>query len=116
MIIGTILTVLGGFGWVFSGVYIFNDINSNRYTYSSPLTDHEMMMLSFFVICLIIDLVGVLMIVFSIAKKKNEDKLQKIQNMQINGGKVGVCPNCGLNVTIDTDVCPRCGVKVAERK
>lgn len=89
--------------------YISND---RRYTYSTPFTDHEVSVLIILFICVIACIVGIIMIVFEIIKKNNNDTLHRLQNMQGNGKTAGICPICGLNLTSGADTCPKCGTKI----
>lgn len=114
MIIGYILIVLGVFGMVGSFTTISNDW---RYTYKPPYTDHETTMIALLIISVVVFIVGIMVIIFSVVKKKNEDKLKEITNIpQMNSnGQLSVknkCPNCGLNVSDTCTICPRCGQKI----
>ena len=111
LLIGFLLFLLGGSGSYGTYVYISND---RRYTYSAPLTDHEVTMIATFVICLIIAAVGVIIMIFSLWKKSNEDTLDKIMNTQEGGKLKNVCKQCGLNLAEGTKTCPRCGTVIIE--
>lgn len=113
MVIGYILSAIGIIGTVFMGSYISND---RRYTYSPPFTDHETMVLVVLFACLIMAIVGVLSIIFSIIKKRNEDALNRLNNIGKEGTQLGVCPKCGINVTHSTQICPKCGTKITSTK
>lgn len=113
MAIGYILSAIGIIGTVFMGNYISND---SRYTYSPPFTDHETMVLVVFFACLIMAIVGVLSIIFSIIKKRNEDALNRLNSMGEKGAQLGVCPKCGINITQNTKFCPKCGTKITNTK
>ena len=109
MLVGMILVVLGFCGSTSMWSYISND---RRYTYSPPFTDHELMMLGMFILCLISLMVGIVMIVFSIIKKNNTDTLQRLESMQEGGNILGICPSCGLNLAGNVIKCPKCGCEI----
>ena len=52
------------------------------------------------------------MIIFSIMKKRNEDKLNKVLSYSSNGTIKNVCPNCGVNISEGTTICPKCGTQI----
>lgn len=107
MVIGYILSAVGISGTILIVSYISN----NRIS-----TDHETMVLVAFSACLIIAIVGILSIIFSIIKKRNEDTLSRLNNIGENGVQVDVCPKCGINVTQSTQICPKCGTKITNTK
>lgn len=110
MVIGYILTFLGCFGSAFSFVTISND---HRYTYRAPFTDHERTMITILVISIIVLVAGILTIIFSVIKNKNEAKLKEITNLNQDNSKISnKCPNCNLNVSENCSVCPKCGQKL----
>jgi len=104
-VIGYILTTLG-----FSGLaYSLFTVNTNkRYSWTSPFSSFEKTIIAVAIISFIILLVGIIMVIFSFVKKKNEDKLNSLKNL----GNNNKCPNCGLNVTAGINECPRCHQKL----
>ncbi|MGM9537509.1 MAG: hypothetical protein ACI3VN_04175 [Candidatus Onthomonas sp.] len=113
MVVGYVLTILG----VIGTFALIDIIGSDRYyTYSFPLTDHETMMIFLLVVCFIMAAAGIMIIVFSVQKKNNQDRLTRITNMEENGRKKNVCPNCGLNLADNVLECPRCHTKIEERE
>ena len=113
MIIGCILSALGISGTILIGSYISNN---RTYTFSPPFTDYETMVLVVFFACLIMAIVGILSIIFSIIKKRNEDTLNRLNNIGEKGVQLGVCPKCGINITQSTQICPKCGTKITNTK
>ena len=116
MVIGYILAIVGAI----ASFSVWGVISSETgrgwgyYTYTPPYTDHETTMILLFIICLVVTAAGILMIIFSVMKKSNQDSLQRLQNMQGGGQKHGVCPNCGLNLAEGSDKCPQCGTRIRE--
>ncbi len=108
MVIGYILTVLGILGSVFTVNYMSHD----RYTYSAPLTSHETMVFAIFIVFAVMAAAGIITIIFSIVKKKNQDTLNRITNLNESGKRQHVCQTCGLNLTEGTTICPKCRKKV----
>lgn len=108
MIVSYLCIVLGIMGSIFMVTFIGQD---TRYTYTPPFTDHEMTMLFFLVVCVALAAAGILGVIFSVVKKRQEDTLQRIQNMGTEGVRKDVCPHCGLNLASGVKVCPRCGYK-----
>lgn len=111
MLTGLIMTSLGLIGTFSAISYIEND---RHYTYSAPFTDHELTVLFLFVVCLIVAVVGIILIIFSIMKKKNQDALSRIQEVNGDGKKANVCPKCGLNLAEGVEICPKCAAKLSE--
>ncbi|WP_289466336.1 hypothetical protein, partial [Klebsiella pneumoniae] len=72
----------GGVGAYMTGQYIEKDF---RYTYTAPLTDHEESVITFLIICIIVTAVGLIMAIFAVWKKRNEDSLQKLTNTASGG-------------------------------
>mgnify|MGYP002539719361 CR=1 FL=1 len=113
IVVGLILATFGIVGVIEMSNYISNDW---FYTYTSPLTNHEMTMIAFLVIFAIVAAVGIFVILFTVIKKRNSDTLRRLENMQEGGKTLGVCPSCGLNVTVETKVCPRCGTTIHRKE
>ena len=88
-VIGYILTTLG-----FSGLaYSLFTVNTNkRYSWTSPFSSFEKTIIAVAIISFIILLVGIIMVIFSFVKKKNEDKLNSLKNL----GNNNKCPNLSL--------------------
>lgn len=105
LIWGILMLGFGGVGAYMTGQYIEEDW---YYTYAAPLTDHEKSVLTFLTICIIIAAVGLIMTIFAVWKKRNEDNLQKLTNTTSGGLQRNVCPYCGLNLANGTDICPKC--------
>lgn len=113
MLVGIILASVGLGGFVGFTNAISND---RRYTYSPPFTEHETMMISALVVCMLLLVAGIITIIFSAIKKANADKLRRLENMQGKSGTTGVCPHCGLNVGSNVQICPKCGKKITEEE
>lgn len=109
MIIGYILTALGCFGTAFSFITISND---HRYTYRAPFSDHEKAMMAMLIISFIVLVVGIITIIFSVIKSKNEAKLKQITNVHGDLSVKNKCPKCGLNLSDNCTTCPQCGQKI----
>lgn len=106
---GFFMFCFGGAGTYMSWTYMEND---RRYTYRPPLTDHESTVIAIFTVCLIVAVVGLLITVFSIIKKRNEDSLAKLVNTTNGSNQKNVCVYCGLNLMEGSTVCPKCGKTV----
>ena len=104
-VIGYILTTLGFGGLAYS---LFTVNTNKRYSWTSPFSSFEKTIIAVAIISFIILLVGIIMVIFSFVKKKNEDKLNSLKNL----GNNNKCPNCGLNVTAGINECPRCHQKL----
>lgn len=102
---GYILTTLGFGGLAYS---LFTVNTNKRYSWTSPFSSFEKTIIAVAIISFIILLVGIIMVIFSFVKKKNEDKLNSLKNL----GNNNKCPNCGLNVTAGINECPRCHQKL----
>ena len=115
LLIGIIMFFFGGTGAYMTGQYIENDW---RYTYAPPLTNHEESVIMIFILCIIVAVVGLVITVFAVWKKRNEDTLQKLTNTTSGGILKNVCPHCGLNIAEGTEVCPRCAkpVTISDRR
>lgn len=111
MLTGIILASLGLIGTVYAGAYIENDW---RYTYTSPFTDHEKMVLFLLFVCVVAAVVGIVSIIFSVIKKKNQDMLNRVQEVSGDGKKANMCPRCGLNLAEGVETCPKCAAKLGE--
>ncbi|MCI8282362.1 MAG: zinc ribbon domain-containing protein [Lachnospiraceae bacterium] len=108
MVIGYILTVLGILGSVLTVNYMSHD----RYTYTAPLTSHETMVFAVFIVFAVMAAAGILTIIFSLVKKKNQDTLNRITDMDESGKRQNVCPVCGLNLAEGARTCPKCGKRL----
>lgn len=105
IIVGTLMMVFGGVGTYLIGLYIENDW---RYSYRSPLSNHELTLIIFLLICILAAVAGLFVIIITVWKKRNEDALAKLTNTTSKNLLKNVCPNCGLNVTDGTEICPKC--------
>lgn len=112
MIVAYILITLGLIGAISVWSSIVNEINCYTYTYTPPYTDHETSLMIALFIFAIMAGSGVAMIIFSIMKKRNEDKLNKVLSYSSNGTIKNVCPNCGVNISEETTICPKCGTQI----
>jgi NhaP-type Na+/H+ or K+/H+ antiporter len=109
MMIGYILTMFGISGTVFSYLTITND---RGYSYTAPFTNHEMTMMAIMIISFIVLVSGIMTIIFSAVKSKNEAKLKEIENLQGKTQFRNKCPKCNINVSGDCFICPNCGQKL----
>ncbi len=109
IVIGYILTILGGFGTAGTLLTISND---RRYSYTAPYTSHETTMLTVLVFSVILLMAGITTIIFSVIKNRNENKLKELTNSQTSSLIRGKCPKCNLNVAENCTVCPKCGEKL----
>ncbi len=114
MIIGMILTVVGGMG-VFSNISTI--VNNRRYTFTAPFSDYETRIMTLLVFSFIVAIIGIMLMIFAAVKSKNEERLRGIQNIQgidVNGNILvkGKCPNCNLNIAEECTRCPRCGQEI----
>ena len=112
MIWGFLLIFIGAFGT--GGMMLY--ISNHHYTYSSPFTDHEILMLAILCIFFILLVAGVLTIIFSYVRKSNQDTLTRIQSMESKGQKAGICPSCHLNLAPGTTICPKCGHQISKEE
>ena len=85
MLVGLLMILVGGIGTPLVRAYIAND---RYYTYHSPLTGHEVLVLLIFSFFLIVLVLGVCMMVFAVIKKRNADHLTRISHLQ-KGGTMG---------------------------
>ena len=106
MIWGILLSAFGLGGTFGFWNYIVNDI---RYSYRSPFTSHELTILCLLFLSVAMLLAGILVIIFAVIRKNNQDRLQRVERMGPGNQMAGVCPQCGLNITSGTEICPRCG-------
>lgn len=113
MIAGIVLLLIGLIGS--KTVFSFME-RDYFYTYNSPFTGHEVFVLMILFSFVIMLLIGVLIIIFSIVKKKNSDMLRQLENMQQDGQILGICPKCGLNVSKKTKICPKCGTEIEQKE
>lgn len=105
MIVGYLLTFFGAGGTVGSIMYIMND---RRYSYSAPFTSHETTLMTICIISFIALVAGIMTIIFSVIKNKNQAKLDSLTGT-VGGTPMGnSCPNCGLNVSSNCTECPKC--------
>lgn len=109
IIVGVILIIIGVFGTASSFKVLVE-----THKYSSLYTSADKGPMMFFIVSFIILLAGIIVVIFSIIKKRNEDKLESLT--RINGsdstGRIllkNKCPVCNLNVTDGCKVCPQCG-------
>ena len=109
MLIGTLMILIGGIGTPLVRAYIASD---RMYTYQSPLTSHEILVLSLFTLFLLILILGICMMIFAVIKKRNADHLTRISHLQKGGTMAGICPSCSLNLSPGTTICPRCGTAI----
>ena len=109
MLVGTLMILVGGIGTPLVRAYIAND---RRYTYQSPLTSHEILVLSLFTLFLLILILGICMMIFAVIKKRNADHLTRLSHLQKGGTMEGICPSCNLNLSPGTTICPRCGTAI----
>ena len=77
-VIGYILTTLGFGGLAYS---LFTVNTNKRYSWTSPFSSFEKTIIAVAIISFIILLVGIIMVIFSFVKKKNEDKLNSLKNL-----------------------------------
>lgn len=113
MLWGLLLVFLGGFGTGGMILYISND---TRYTYSSPFTDHELVMMALLIIFFILLVIGILVTIFSFIQKNNQDTLSRIESLQPDGRQTGICPICKLNISPGVKICPKCGHHITEEE
>ena len=78
-------------------------INASQLNYFSSST------LVRFMISFLLFAIGVLLIVFSVIKKRNKDRLDPLRGLTGDGEKQAVCSSCGLNVAPGVTTCPKCG-------
>lgn len=105
MIVGYLLTFFGASGTVGSIMYIMND---RRYSYRVPFTSHETTFMTICIISFIVLITGIMTIIFSVIKNKNQAKLDSLTGT-VGGAPIGnSCPNCGLNVSPNCTKCPKC--------
>lgn len=114
IMIGIFMTVLGAIGSIST---LLNIANDPYYTYTAPFSKHETTMMTLFFISFIIFCVGLVILILSYMKNKNQNKLNEIMN--INGTKSdgsilvkNKCPNCNLNLSENCTFCPNCGQKI----
>lgn len=55
---------------------------------------------------------GIMLIIFSVIKRKNQAKLSQITGKVDNVALANICCNCGLNITSGLNECPRCHTKL----
>ncbi|MBR3083229.1 MAG: hypothetical protein IKH03_01465 [Oscillospiraceae bacterium] len=97
LIVGLILASAGVGG---VAATLINTVRLNRFPSS---------MVTFFVVSFLLLIIGVLLIAFSVIKKRNKDRLDSLRGLTGDGEKQTVCSNCGLNVMRGAATCPRCG-------
>lgn len=73
-------------------------------------------MIFLFILSMLMLAVGILMILFSIIKKSNEDHLQCMIDTDDRGILKNVCPVCGLNLSENTTQCPKCGTIIQNKE
>ncbi len=112
MLVGLLMILVGGIGTPLVRAYIAND---RYYTYHSPLTGHEVLVLLIFSFFLIVLVLGVCMMVFAVIKKRNADHLTRISHLQKGGTMGGICPSCSLSLSPNATVCPRCGAVISKK-
>lgn len=108
MIIGYLMTTVGGCGCLGTIFYIMND---HRYSYKSPFSSHEMTMMWLAIISFVIFVIGIMVIIFSVIKNKNQQKLNSLTNTFNGNSTSKTCPTCHLNLSDDANSCPKCGHK-----
>ena len=113
MIIGYILTFFGASGTAGSIMYIMND---HRYTYRAPFSSHESAMMAICIISFIIFVAGIMTIIFSVIKNKNQAKLNELTGTTDGAPRGDTCPNCGLNVSPNCTECPKCHYDLKNKK
>ncbi|MGN1132687.1 MAG: hypothetical protein ACI4RL_07235 [Ruminococcus sp.] len=113
MVIGYLMTAFGTAGTFGSIIYIMND---RRYSYTSPFSSHEKTLMAICIISFILLVAGIMTIIFSVIKNKNDGKLNEITGKH-NGVKSGnVCTNCGINISANCAKCPRCGCELKDTR
>ena len=112
MIIGYLLIMFGIGGSL--GIYSYMS-KYRGYAYTSKFAEHEMVILTILFMCILMLIVGILIIIIAIIRKNSSDTLQRLQNMQENGKKIGVCPACGINLANNTQICPKCGLTLKSK-
>lgn len=113
IVVGYILTFLGGSGLFYSFVTIKTD---HSHTWRSPFTTFETTIMVVCILSLIVLVAGIMIIIFSVVKKKNQDMLNKLSGTVDNEPKASVCPNCGLNVSPNLKQCPRCNCMLSNNR
>lgn len=106
MVLGYILTGVGIGGMIPAAIYLSNLSFSNG----------RALLLVLFLACCVLTAAGLLCIIFSVIKKRNQDALYRITHTGKDGMPLDVCPKCGINITKNTQICPKCGTKIKNGK
>lgn len=114
IMVGILMTFLGGIGSISTFLNITNDPYNS---YISPFNKHETTMMTFFFLSFIILLAGLVILILSYIKNKNQNKFNQIMNIEGTkpDGSILIknkCPNCNLNISENCNACPKCGIKI----
>lgn len=102
-IIGLIMTIWGGIISI-KGIKTLMLLESNNaYRLAGGITEEQLAMSS--IIWFIVAVIGIVLIIFSVIKRRNKAALDSLENSAQNT----YCSDCRLNVTSKEGKCPICG-------
>lgn len=91
IVIGYILTGLGIGGFSYS---CYTMQHTHRYTWRPPYSDFETRIIAFCIVSFIMFVLGIMLIIFSVIKRKNQAKLSQITGKVDNVALANICCNC----------------------
>lgn len=114
IMIGLFMSIFGGVGSVLSFLKIINDPYNS---YIAPFNKQETIMMTLFFVSFVVFCIGLVVIILSYMKNKNENKLNEIMNIEGTKSDGSIltknkCPNCNLNISENCTICPKCGKKI----